>query len=81
MFEVLTDSVPYPELESEMPEYDFTYKVVNQGYRPKFSVPVKDSLRELIEQCWSENPSDRPTFDEIFNKLANKTGGEEKENF
>ena len=30
--EVLTDSVPYPELlSSDMPEYDFTYKVVNKG--------------------------------------------------
>lgn len=27
-------------------------------------------MRQLIESCWSENPSDRPSFDEIFEKLS-----------
>lgn len=23
-----------------------------------------------MEKCWSSNPKDRPSFEEIFNKLA-----------
>ena len=32
---------------------------------------INENLKHLIEQCWSENPNDRPSFDEIYNKLAN----------
>ncbi|XP_042416988.1 integrin-linked protein kinase 1-like [Zingiber officinale] len=40
--------------------------------RPPFRAAPKlyaHGLRELIEQCWSENPADRPTFREIINEL------------
>ncbi|OVA14292.1 Protein kinase domain [Macleaya cordata] len=40
--------------------------------RPPFRAPAKlysHGLRELIEQCWSENPASRPTFREIIKKL------------
>jgi hypothetical protein len=33
---------------------------------PKFVVP---SIRELITECWSEEPGDRPSFDEIVDRL------------
>ena len=48
-------------------------KVVNHGNRPKCDVPIKDPLQELIEQCLTENSNHRPTFDENFSILANKT--------
>lgn len=38
--------------------------------RPEFTVPIKESLKKLIIQCWSDDPNERPTFDEIFKKLA-----------
>ncbi|XP_019159293.1 PREDICTED: serine/threonine-protein kinase STY8 isoform X2 [Ipomoea nil] len=40
--------------------------------RPPFRAPVKlyaHGLRELIEDCWSENPARRPTFRLIISKL------------
>lgn len=80
IFEILIDCVMYPKLWSgEMSEYNFMNKIINQGYRHKFSIPVKNSLGELIEEICSENSSDRQTFDEIFNKLTNKTSGGEDE--
>ncbi|KAL3638279.1 hypothetical protein CASFOL_017650 [Castilleja foliolosa] len=40
--------------------------------RPPFQAPVKHyayDLQELIENCWNEKPSNRPTFKEIIQKL------------
>ena len=71
MFEVVTDTTPYPLFQSKkMSLFEFNNKIVNEGYRPKFTVHVKEPLKKLIEKCWSADPKERPTFDEIFNKLA-----------
>ncbi|KAI3921889.1 hypothetical protein MKX01_005578 [Papaver californicum] len=40
--------------------------------RPPFKAPHKlysHGIRELIEECWSEVPANRPTFKEIIGKL------------
>ena len=71
MYEVLTDLVPFPSfLNDELTEFKFNEKVVCENFRPTFSVPIKKSFKELIEQCWSADPSERPSFEEIFHKLA-----------
>lgn len=71
LYEILTNKIPYPEYQSgKMAEFIFTNKVVNENYRPKFTVKIKESLKALIEQCWSADPKDRPTFIELYNKLA-----------
>ncbi|KAK8838662.1 hypothetical protein M9Y10_032699 [Tritrichomonas musculus] len=72
MFEVVTDSTPYPLLESgKMTEYEFRKNVLKKSYRPEFTFSVKPPIRNLIEQCWSRDPSDRPSFKEILVKLSN----------
>lgn len=71
MFEIVTATTPFPAFQNkQMTSFDFHNKVVSEKYRPEFTVPVKDSLKKLIEKCWSDNPSDRPTFEEIFYRLA-----------
>ncbi|KAK8843178.1 hypothetical protein M9Y10_025375 [Tritrichomonas musculus] len=71
MYEVITDSIPFPLYqEGKMTPFQFTSKVVHDNYRPNFTVPIKDSLQNLIEKCWSNDPKERPNFEEIFNKLA-----------
>ena len=71
MYEVVTDMDPYPILsKGKMSFYTFTQKVVNENMRPKFDIPLKPSIQKLIEKCWSKNPRERPTFEEIFKKLA-----------
>ena len=80
MFEVLTDSVPFPELEKEdFNTFNFISKLINENYRPKFTVPVKKSFTNLIERCWSKNPEERPDFGEIFTMLSNKNNNHEDE--
>ena len=42
---------------------------VNEGQRPKLPSSIPDCYRELVEQCYSQNPIDRPSFDDIVIKL------------
>ncbi|KAK8839529.1 hypothetical protein M9Y10_031888 [Tritrichomonas musculus] len=71
MYEVVTDSIPYPLFQSgKLSALKFTNKIVYENYRPEFTVPVKKSIKNLIERCWLKNPIERPTFEEIFKKLA-----------
>lgn len=71
MYEVLTQQHPFPLYEKgELTEYELNQKIVNEGYRPEFTVPVKPSLKLLTEECWAQDPEQRPTFEEIFNKLG-----------
>ena len=71
MYEVVTDSIPYPLLEKgKIAVHKFSNKVINENYRPEFNVPVKKSIKILIEKWWSKDPKERPTFEEIFKKLA-----------
>ncbi|XP_020267193.1 serine/threonine-protein kinase STY8-like isoform X2 [Asparagus officinalis] len=55
------------KLDSDVP------KAFASKERPPFRAPLKfysHGLKELIEQCWSENPADRPTFREIIDRLT-----------
>ncbi|KAK8870184.1 hypothetical protein M9Y10_008061 [Tritrichomonas musculus] len=71
MYEIVTELIPFPEfMQGKMTEYQFNKKLIENFYRPSFTVPIKSSLKKLIEKCWRANPNDRPTFEEIFNKLA-----------
>ena len=70
MYEVVTNLEPYPELtKKELKIFQFQTLVSKNKLRPKFTTPVKEELRNLIEKCWSNDPNDRPTFKEIFNEL------------
>ncbi|KAE9594549.1 putative protein kinase TKL-Pl-5 family [Lupinus albus] len=47
-------------------------KVYAAKERPPFRAPSKHyahGLKELIEECWNENPSKRPTFRQIITRL------------
>lgn len=82
MFEIITDSFPYPHLQSgRVPLHTFYQRVENDDLRPEFpsDVVIKESLKNLMEKCWSTDPNDRPTFKDLFNKLAFNEGGKENE--
>lgn len=52
--------------EAEVP------KVYASKERPPFRAPAKNyahGLKELIEDCWNENPAKRPTFRQIIARL------------
>lgn len=48
---------------------------VVDGKRPSFNdEKIKPGLKIMIEQCWSADPNDRPTFSEIYSKLSFNDG-------
>ena len=73
MYEVVTDSIPYPDLQKrEKTTYGFLKKIIEENNRPIFNpkMNIKKSIQNLAKKCWSKNPFERPSFEELFNKLA-----------
>ena len=58
-YEVLTGRQPF--------EHDTNYDVVFHGDRPKLPSKMKDWIKGLLRRCWSQDPCERPTFEEIVN--------------
>ena len=66
--------IVYEIMTVEEPFKDFTIpmifsKVVSKGYRPEIDSTIADCYRNLISRCWSQNPEERPTFDNIVDEL------------
>lgn len=81
MYEVLTGLEPYEQIINPV---SFLFDVSEKNHRPDFNKcerPIKESVRELCEQCWAKNPSERPTFEEIFQKLAYNNDIQNTENY
>lgn len=66
MYEILTDTRPFKNIDMFQ-----LYRKVTNGERPSFegTKPVEKAYCDLIERCWSQEPKDRPTFNEIVEEL------------
>jgi len=66
---VLWELLSREEPHHGMPAFQVVFAVGTQGIRPPIPVNTPDDFALLIEECWSENPYDRPPFDEIVTRL------------
>ena len=70
--------VVYEIITNKKPFYNWNFfqilASIQQGNRPEFDHPIPSSYKNLIEKCWAQNPSLRPTFDEILDKLKKDKG-------
>ena len=66
LYELLTEIQPFNEYEDRFYQLK---KYVTSGGRPNIPDSIPNNWKELIEHCWSGDPSDRPTFNEIVEKL------------
>lgn len=64
VYEIITLEEPFKNLLY----FQLLYKL-QQGYRPEFNNPINEAYKELIEKCWAQDPSKRPSFDEILIQL------------
>lgn len=46
-------------------------KKVMTGERPKIPDGCLDGFSELIQKCWAQDPSQRPSFRDVKAKLSN----------
>ena len=67
VYEIMTLEEPFKNLDLPM----LYTKVIIQNYRPEFEYPIANCYKELNTKCWSGNPEERPTFDEIVDILKN----------
>lgn len=64
MFEILTNQKPFGKISP----FNLMSNVMN-GVRPEFKTKIPESFKSLIEKCWSHEPFQRPTFDDILLEL------------
>lgn len=69
-YEIVTGKEPYYELGPNLTSFLLASKVMS-GYRPKFSNDATEKMINLLSRCWSDNASERPSFDEIYSLLSN----------
>ena len=50
--------------------------VTNGTYRPKLDDNWSDTMKALMEQCWSKDHATRPSFTDISTRLQNEGFGE-----
>ena len=63
-YEIVSNQDPYKGMRCN----DILNNVV-YNRRPKFPEFVPKKIQDLISECWSHNPEERPSFDEIFAML------------
>ena len=64
LYEIITKEIPFKEFHSE----DEIKNAILNGYRPKFH-QIPECYKNLIEACWSEEISKRPSFSQIILEL------------
>lgn len=67
-YEIVSGEAPFHELGNVSP-FVFANKVM-AGYRPKLDDKIPSKMQDLLTKCWSDNINERPSFDEIFDKLS-----------
>lgn len=70
MYEVITGKVAFQNFSTSFQ----LQKKVSDGYRPEFpfEMEINEDVKDLIQRCWSGEPSERPSFEEIADFLMNE---------
>ena len=69
VYELMTNLKPFEDLNIFL----LQMKVMN-GYRPDIGNQIPESYVKLIQDCWSQESSKRPTFEEIMERLLKDRG-------
>lgn len=67
-YEIVTGEVLYSEL-GNVSSFVLANKVMSV-YRPKLCSNIPKKMQSFLSRCWSENPRERPSFNEIHEYLS-----------
>jgi serine/threonine protein kinase len=67
LYELLTMQPAFPK---SMDVFAATFMIAVKDDRPLIPEFILPSVRELITDCWATNPEERPSFEDIVNRLA-----------
>lgn len=59
LWELITGSIPY----TSMTPLQAAVGVVQKGLRPEIPATCPQPIADLMRQCWTRNPVDRPPFE------------------
>uniref|UniRef100_A0A6B2L9F5 Protein kinase domain-containing protein n=1 Tax=Arcella intermedia TaxID=1963864 RepID=A0A6B2L9F5_9EUKA len=57
---------PYSEYSDIKHDYQIIYQVAEQGRRPTIPVDCPKSVAAVMQQCWAQEPADRPSVEELL---------------
>lgn len=60
-WELINTTEPFGDLMS----HEYVDQVIHRGRRPKLDPKWPEELRGMLKQCWSPEPSDRPTIVQV----------------
>jgi hypothetical protein len=58
-----------PAFSEKLTGIEIGFKVAIRDQRPTIPKFVLPSVQELISDCWAKKPGDRPSFEEIVDRL------------
>lgn len=64
-YELITGVVPFEEYRDNSK----LFKDVQKGIRPDLNVINNSNIRDFLKKCWSNEPSERPSFGSIVKEL------------
>lgn len=65
-YELVTGKKPYLDFKN----IDDLKEAITHGKRPDLSLVPNGKIRSFLSKCWSEKPSDRPSFNQIFKEIS-----------
>ena len=68
--EILTRRLPFEDVDFKN-RFEIQDMVL-QGMRPTIPYDCPPRYKKLMERCWSDDPSNRPDFQEIVSSLENQ---------
>eukprot|EP00798_Chlamydomonas_sp_ICE-L_P029341 gene29341-8895_t len=66
MWELMTAACPY----EGVPAVTLGHGVAKKRWRPKWPANVPLDYRLLAEDCWSQKPEDRPSFEKVIGRIG-----------
>ena len=70
LFEVAKQDLPYRDLGGKMAGFGMAFQVAMKGLRPKIEDGWNEGLKALMKDCYKREPSARPTFAQLADRLA-----------